>query len=377
MALQYARDNREFYGGYADREPVWEVVAADETEDFYEVRLSYRPAGTFRGQPGVEQFTIDKTGPIEFRQVVSQPIETRRWLLLASLASVVALVVTGAVVAIILSLDEKPSELVEAPATAEAIIPLGGASGELIEAPAVATPISPQGEQSPELIESPARGAWLYPITVNTPLRWSPLNGDVTITLDAGSVDRVVGLEFDLVSEIPALPAGFVSSGTPFDLSVQPDHDSAAISYTFLKPLTLTFRLTGTDAVLARGDESNVAIQRFKDGAWTPLPTKVDFGSSTARVEVDNLSLFALTIWEGAGTPSPGTDDHCHTGTGTDDHCHTGTGTDDHCHTGTVRHADYFAQKRGYLHANFNCDSDCHTCYNTYPYSSSSFNPKS
>ena len=56
---------------------------------------------------------------------------------------------------------------------------------------------------------------------------------------------------------------------------------------------------------------------------------------------------------------------------------HPSPGTDDHCHTGTARHADYFAQKRGYLHANFNCDSDCHTCYNTYPYSSSSFNPKS
>ena len=70
LALQYARDNREFYGRrYAQRDLVWEVISADETEDYYQVRLSWRPAGRFSGEPGVEQFTIDKTGPIEFRQI--------------------------------------------------------------------------------------------------------------------------------------------------------------------------------------------------------------------------------------------------------------------------------------------------------------------
>ena len=73
LALQHARDNREIYERYADGELVWEVVSADETEDYYEVRLSYRPARGFRGRPGVEQFTIDKIGPIELRQVVSEP----------------------------------------------------------------------------------------------------------------------------------------------------------------------------------------------------------------------------------------------------------------------------------------------------------------
>ena len=171
LALQHARDHREFYGRYADRELVWEVVAADETEDYYEVRLSYRPAGIFRGRPGVEQFTIDKTGPIEFRQIVSPPIEKRRWVLLVSLATVVGLVVAGAVVAAIFAQD--------------------GTSPELTEAPARPTPIAPESGTSPEFIGGPARGAWFYPITANTPLRWSPLNGDVTIALDTGSVDRV------------------------------------------------------------------------------------------------------------------------------------------------------------------------------------------
>ena len=305
LALQHARDNREFYGRFADRDLVWEVIGVDETEDYYEVRLSYRPAGTFRGGPGVEQFTIDKTGSIEFRQVISQPVEKRRWALLTGLAAVVALVVAGAVVAVISAQDGKSSELIEAPARATPIFTQGENSEVLIEAPATEEAVFPQGGNSGEFIGAPARGAWFYPITVNTPLQWSPLNADVTLTLDAGSVDRVVGLEFDLVSEIPSLPAGFVVSGTPFDLSVQPDHDSAAIPYTFLKPLTLTFKLSGADATLARGDESHVVIQRFKNDSWTRLTTAVDFGSSTARVQVNSLSLFVLTIWEGAGSPIP------------------------------------------------------------------------
>ena len=76
LVLQHARDNRDPYGPYADRDLIWEVTRADETEDYYEVTLSYRPASGFRGRPGVEQFTIDKTGPIEFRQILSQPRST-------------------------------------------------------------------------------------------------------------------------------------------------------------------------------------------------------------------------------------------------------------------------------------------------------------
>jgi hypothetical protein len=77
LALQHARDNRESYGRYADRELVWEVISAEETEDYYDIRLSFRPAGNFRAA-GVEQFTIDKSGPIEFRQIISQPQPSRR-----------------------------------------------------------------------------------------------------------------------------------------------------------------------------------------------------------------------------------------------------------------------------------------------------------
>ena len=96
LALQHARDNREFYGRrYRRRELVWEELGAEESEDYYRIRLSYRPAQRFRGEPGVEQFTIDKVGPIEFRQIVSHPVELRRRGLLYAVATLGILIIAG------------------------------------------------------------------------------------------------------------------------------------------------------------------------------------------------------------------------------------------------------------------------------------------
>ena len=79
LALQHARDNREFYGRrYSRRELLWEAVSTEVTEDYYEVRLSYCPGAGFRGEPGVKQITVDKTGPIEFRQIIIQPQPSSR-----------------------------------------------------------------------------------------------------------------------------------------------------------------------------------------------------------------------------------------------------------------------------------------------------------
>ena len=44
LALQHALGNRDFYGRrYARWDLVWAVTSAEETEDYHEVRLSYRP----------------------------------------------------------------------------------------------------------------------------------------------------------------------------------------------------------------------------------------------------------------------------------------------------------------------------------------------
>ena len=73
LAIQHARDNREAYGRFADRDLVWEVTSAQETEDYYEIRLSHVPAPPFNGTPGVELYTIDKIGGVELRQMLTPP----------------------------------------------------------------------------------------------------------------------------------------------------------------------------------------------------------------------------------------------------------------------------------------------------------------
>ena len=75
MAIRHARDNTEIYGAeYQDTSLVWRVVSQKEEEEFYEIELSFQPAGTFTGTPGLEQFVISRTGDIELRQVLDSPI---------------------------------------------------------------------------------------------------------------------------------------------------------------------------------------------------------------------------------------------------------------------------------------------------------------
>ena len=101
LAIQHARDNTDFYGPrYARVTLVWEVTSQEAGEDFYDIRLSFRPAGRFRGDPGIEQLIIDKTGNIQLRQILDEPSELGpqvgrrpRWLLTSAVRVVVAGVV--------------------------------------------------------------------------------------------------------------------------------------------------------------------------------------------------------------------------------------------------------------------------------------------
>ena len=74
LAIQHARDNTDFYGpAYSRVTLVFEVVSQEEGEDYYDIRLSFRPSGRFRGEPGLEHFIIDKTGNIQVRQILDEP----------------------------------------------------------------------------------------------------------------------------------------------------------------------------------------------------------------------------------------------------------------------------------------------------------------
>ena len=96
LAVQHARENTDFYGlRYAEANLVWEVTNQEETEDYYDIRLSYRPAESFRGKPGVEHITIDKTGTIELRQILSQPVKQRSLLVALVGVTIAILVISG------------------------------------------------------------------------------------------------------------------------------------------------------------------------------------------------------------------------------------------------------------------------------------------
>ena len=49
------------------------MLSQEEREDAYRVRLSYQPARGFRGDPGVEEFPIERTGPVRSRRIISEP----------------------------------------------------------------------------------------------------------------------------------------------------------------------------------------------------------------------------------------------------------------------------------------------------------------
>ena len=262
MALRHARDNRHFYGHrYATLDLVWEVLSQKERRDYYDIRLSFRPAEGFDGKPGVERFTFDKRGAMQDRVVLERPVE-RKSLLLPGIAAA-AIVIAGAVVAGLF---------------AAGVFSFGS-----------------------ETVPLPTASVFLAP---DAPSRLVSPQNDVTIVLDAGSVAEAVQLVFQPLSPetIPQLPPGYKALSKAFDLSVASTGEETDDSYVFMKPITITVSLSAED-LAAAGDENHVVIQHYRGGGrgWEPLPTMVDFEAFIATAQVDELSIFALTI----GPPAP------------------------------------------------------------------------
>ena len=252
LALQTARDNAGFYGRrYATRSPVLEVVSSEEGEDFYYVVVSYRPSARFRGEPGSEQFTIDKTGAIELRQILTEPQPEIRLRLM--LAGVGLLLVAGVVLGVLFGAGV-----------------LTGTSS---------TPADPQF------------GELIVTVLPDKPARVKSANGDVVIDVAPGTVRVPSRLEIRTLAtpEIPVLPVLFKATDKAFDLT---------IDGSLLKPITVLVQVSEAELTLAGGDESNIVIQRFRDGAWRPLATTLNFETSMATTQVEELSFFALTIRE-------------------------------------------------------------------------------
>ena len=60
-AVRTARAQPGNYGAaFEGVEMFFEVAGSEEDEDYYHIRLSFRPTTNFNGTPGIEELTIDK-----------------------------------------------------------------------------------------------------------------------------------------------------------------------------------------------------------------------------------------------------------------------------------------------------------------------------
>ena len=272
LALRTSTETPGDYGpAYRDVTMAFEVVEAQETEDHYIITLSIRPPGDFLGRPGREQFFVEKEGIVRLRQILSPPVQTRKWISFPTvLIGVVA--ATGILVGVLFGAGILP------PSSSPALLVEPGSSPN-----AVNTTIVPE---APAQLESPS--------------------GQVTIQLGVGAVDIPGLLWYQQLApdQVPQLPEGYLVSDKVFDVAITGTEDASVRPSSLVRPITITVRLTAEDAALAGGVGSNVVLQKYQQSGsrWVTLDTTVDFRSSTARAQVSSLRVFALTI----KMPEPG-----------------------------------------------------------------------
>ncbi|MBM3949404.1 MAG: hypothetical protein FJ312_09270 [SAR202 cluster bacterium] len=76
VVIRYAQNDTSVYGPDFENLPlIWEVEHSEAWEEFYYVNLKFKFAGRTSYIPGTEQFIVDKTGKVEFRQVLTLPRE--------------------------------------------------------------------------------------------------------------------------------------------------------------------------------------------------------------------------------------------------------------------------------------------------------------
>jgi len=209
--------------------------------------VSYRPIRGFDGTPGVELFTIDKSGPVEIRQILQEPRLRPRFLLPGIAAGVIALV-AGLV---------------------------GGLFAAGVFSPGVS---GPDG-----VLTSTSVSASLSPVVATELV--SP-SGDATISVPPGAVDGEHSLTYGQLTpaDLPELPDGFTTTGRAFDPSVAGEGGEEIAGFSFKAPITVAVTLTAVDVVLAGSDETRLVIQHYREGSgWEALQTTADFKGMSAQ----------------------------------------------------------------------------------------------
>ena len=279
-ALERARLDRDSYPPqFLGKELVWELVEGveEETPDYYLVVLSFRPAGTFRGEPGREEFRIEKIGGgLRLRRLVTDPVPARRSriarpvVLAPILAAAVAMVLVGLFITDILPV-EAPSSPAMPPPSEQAVIPF-----------------------PPMAANSRVAQPMAIEVTQQTGVRAVTLTTARAIA--GGSVE---------VRPATAPPAGLdrrASVNRYFEL-VAEGIDSAAVG-----SAEIEVEVPAEWRINAGKPTNAVRVFRFTQ-QWDPLPTELvgaTGGMEIYRATSPGFSYFAIGVATLDATPTPG-----------------------------------------------------------------------
>ena len=261
LALRLAREDTGAYGtGYAGIDLAWEITNAEDGEDYYQIRISFRPVQNFTGEPGTELFTIDKLGILESRQVLTFPSPRRRLL-------------AGGLV-------------------------LGG----IVSAVAIVVMLFVSGIFSTDLTGQAAGAAEPKQVTSQVLIPEEPVvvtstTGDVKINVPAGAVATSATLHYVPVTpvEMPPLTPGFIATKKVFDIKITDETGSPS---EITGPIKISIGLDAAIVSLADKDPSRIVIQHHNGTDWQVLDTEVDLSTLIASAEVTDFSPFALTVQE-------------------------------------------------------------------------------
>ena len=74
QALFYARqEHNERWPKYTGEQHLWETLSSEEDKDNFYLVLSFKPFGRYQGEPGLENYILDKTGKLKVRLLLKEP----------------------------------------------------------------------------------------------------------------------------------------------------------------------------------------------------------------------------------------------------------------------------------------------------------------
>jgi len=170
----------------------------------------------------------------------------------------------------------------------------------------VATVIVPEEEVTLVTVPTGGTSAIVQP---NVKTTITSVTGDISVTLPEVAVaetSQIVVTELE-VAPAEAPPGTLRFSDRLFNIEMFDAQGNPVPNFRFLKPVTITVKLTEADIAAVGGDLSKIVIQRFIDlaGEWIDLPTTFDLATKEASATTLSTSFFTLVLQGVTVAPSP------------------------------------------------------------------------